>query len=111
MKELLNKEEMLNKKLWDDSILVDSGVSYYYPCEKLGLNLNTSSVELKKRYRVAMTKKAKGDNEGCSVKLKYKIKTASGEIFSVAAKTQSEAQYIINEIYGKGQYRVSEQLV
>jgi len=50
----------------------------------------------------------KGD---CDTKLKYKIKSASGHIFSVAAGSTREAQEVVNEVYGKGHYTVSEMLV
>lgn len=97
-KSTVSDSNMTDKK-WNEDILLTGGISYYYPAK-------SDNVELKDRYRVSCTYKDKHTKL-----LKYKIKTANGEIFSVAAKTQSEAQYIINEIYGKGQYRVSEQLV
>ena len=89
----------MNSKKWNEEILVSGGLSYYYPTK-------SDNVVLKDRYRVSMTYKREHTK-----KLKYKVRVASGEIFSVAAKTQSEAQEVVNHLYGKGHYRVSEQLV
>lgn len=59
----------------------------------------------KSRYRVAMTHKRQHTK-----KLKWKITTASGEIFSVAAKRQSDAQTVVNELFGNNKYKVSSML-
>ena len=88
--------KVTNKKEWNPDIILNGGVSYFYP---------TSSNTSKGVYRVAM---CKGD---CDTKLKYKIKSASGHIFSVAAGSTREAQEVVNEVYGKGHYTVSEMLV
>ena len=58
--------------------------------------------DIKERYRVS------GDR---SKLLKWKIRTASDEIFSVSAKGQQEAQLVVDEIFGSGRYRVSQFLV
>lgn len=94
----VNESNATDKK-WNEEILIQGGISYYYPDK-------SDSVELKDRYRVSMTYKREHTK-----KLKYKIKTANGEIFSVAAKTQSEGQEIVNQLYGKRMYRVSQELV
>ena len=94
----VSESNVINKK-WNEEILVSGGVSYYYPTK-------SDSVELKDKYRVAMTYKRE-----CTKKLKYKVKLANGELFSVAAKTIKEAQAVIDELFGKSHYRVSEQLV
>lgn len=94
----VSNSNMTDKK-WNEEILVSGGISYYYPTK-------SDNVELKDRYRVAMTYKREHTK-----KLKYKVKVASGEIFSVAAKSQSEAQEIVNQLYGKRMYRVSQELV
>ena len=85
-----------NKKEWNPNILSTGGVSYFYPKSK-----DTD----KQVYRVALCK------DDCTTKLKYKIKTANGDIFSVAASSQGDAKVVVDEIYGKGKYRVSEMLV
>lgn len=95
----LSSEEMLNKKLWDVRVLSSGGISYYYP-EQNPTN------DLKKRYRVSCTYK----DEHTKL-LKYKIRTATDEVFSVAAKTQKEAQVVVDELFSKGHYRVSQQMV
>ena len=105
MKDLLSKEEMLDKKLWDVRVLSEGGISFFYPEPNLVFD-NTDKLELKKRYRVSCTYK----DEHTKL-LKYKIKTANGEIFSVAAKTQLEAQGVVNELFGVRMYRVSEMMV
>lgn len=101
MQDLLSKEEMLDKKLWDVRVMETGGISYYYPEPKLG----GDTVELKKRYRVSCT--YKGEHTKL---LKFKIKTANSEIFSVAAKTQKEAKIIIDELFGVGKYSISTML-
>ena len=94
----LTPEEMLDKKLWDVRILSGGGISYYYPEQSTTNNL-------KKRYRVSCTYK----DEHTKL-LKYKVRTATDEVFSVAAKTQSEAQAVVNELFGVGHYKVSQQM-
>lgn len=97
---VVSKSELLyDRKIWNSDILTEGGLSYYYPTK-------SDNVELKDRYRVAMTYKRE-----YTKKLKYKIKTANGEIFSVAAKSMGEGQAVVNQLFGKGHYRVSEQLV
>ena len=105
MQDLLSKEEMLDKKLWDVRVLSQGGISYFYPEPKLGTDI-ADTLELKKRYRVSCTYK----DEHTKL-LKFKIKKADGEVFSVAAKTQSEAQTVVNELFGKNMYRVSQMMV
>lgn len=105
MQDMLSKEEMLDKKLWDVRVLSEGGISFFYPEPKLETN-NADTLELKKRYRVSCTYK----DEHTKL-LKYKVKKADGEIFSVAAKSMGEGQAVVNQLFGKGHYRVSEQLV
>lgn len=105
------------KKL-DETILITGGVSYYYPNESIkGGNIN-----LKERYRVMLTlnhtspirRRAllEGKEDMSLLKpLKFKIKDASGNIFSVASKTCGESQAIVDEIYGKGHYKVSQMII
>lgn len=87
-------------KQWDSEILKTGGVSYWYikDIDKVKLADN----DIKEKYRVS------GDR---SKLLKWKIRTASDEIFSVSAKGQQEAQLVVDEIFGKGRYRVSQFLV
>lgn len=105
MRDMLSKEEMLDKKLWDVRVLSQGGFSYFYPEPNLVFD-NADKLELKKRYRVSCTYK----DEHTKL-LKFKIKKADGEIFSVAAKSMGEGQAVVNQLFGKGHYRVSEQLV
>lgn len=91
----LSAEEMLNKKLWDERVISQGGISYYYP-EQNPTN------DLKKRYRVSCTFK----DEHTKL-LKYKIRTATDEVFSIAASSQREAQAVVDELFGGGKYRVS----
>lgn len=97
--ESLSREDALDKKLWDVRVLSSGGISYYYPEQ-------TPTNDLKKRYRVSCTYK----DEHTKL-LKYKVRTATDEVFSVAAKTQSEAQAVVNELFGFGHYKVSQQMV
>ncbi len=97
------KELMYKKKRWDSEILEVGGVSYYSPTypEKL---LNSEGSPYKAKYRVAKTSRE------CDKLLKFRVKTADGKIFSVASKTQGEAQYVVDNLFGKGHYRVSQML-
>ena len=97
------RELMVEKKVWDSEVLETGGVSYYklYNPEK---RTTSDGTLFKSKYRVAMTERGKGKL------LKFRIKTASGEIFSVAAKTCGEAQMVVDSIYGKGMYSVSQML-
>ena len=93
-----SKSNTTDKK-WNEDVLITGGFTCYYPTKN-------DNVELKNKYRVAMTYKREHTK-----KLKYKVRLANGELFSVAAKTQSEAQAVVDELFSKGHYRVSEQLV
>ena len=105
MQDLLSTEEMLDKKLWDVRVLSEGGISYFYPEPKLMVD-NAETLELKKRYRVSCTYK-----DGHTKLLKFKIKKADGEIFSVAAKTQAESQAVVDMLFGKRMYHVSQMMV
>ena len=94
----VSDSNMTDKK-WNEDILIQGGTSYFYPTK-------SDNVELKDRYRVAMTYKRVHTK-----KLKYKVKLANGELFSVAAKSMGEGQEVVNQLFGRGHYRVSEQLV
>lgn len=94
----VSDSNMTDKK-WNEDVLITGGCTYFYPTK-------SDNVELKDRYRVAMTYKREHTK-----KLKYKVKLANGELFSVAAKSIKEAQAVVNQLFGKGHYRVSEQLV
>lgn len=96
----MSDNETPKSKVWNVGILSGGGISYWSTKDLEAVKRGT----LKPRYRVAM---ARG---GCTKLLKFKIKDASGNIFSVAAKTQREANAVVGEIYGKGMYRVSEAL-
>lgn len=97
-------ELMYSKKLWDEEILQVGGISYY-PLPNPEKRTTSDGKLFKTKYRVSMTSKTN------STKLKFKVKTASGAIFSVASKTCGEAQMVVDSIFGKGMYRVSQMLV
>ena len=105
MQDMLSKEEMLDKKLWDVRVLSEGGISFFYPEPNLVFD-NADKLELKKRYRVSCTYK----DEHAKL-LKYKIKKADGEIFSIAAKTQAESQAVVDMLFGKRMYHVSQMMV
>lgn len=113
-----NAETMFKAKLWNVEILNGGGFSYYYPTDEM----KARTPKLKERYRVALTinstspirRKAvlEGKEDMSLLKpLKFKIKDASGNIFSVASKTCGEGQAIVDSIYGKGHYKVSQMIV
>lgn len=109
---------MFKAKLWNVEVLNNGGISFYYPTDEM----KSRTPILKDRYRVALTltptaplrRKAilEGKEDMSLLKpLKFKIKDASGNIFSVASKTCGEAQTIVDSIYGKGHYKVSQMIV
>lgn len=112
------KRQMIIKKVWDDEVLTQGGITFYYPTDEMKAKTPT----LKNRYRVALTlnstsplrRKAplEGKEDMSLLKpLKFKIKDASGNIFSVASKTCGESQAIVDSIYGKGHYKVSQMIL
>ncbi len=115
---VINSEEMFKDKLWNVDVLSEGGFSFYYPTDEMKAKTPT----LKDRYRVALTlsptsplrRKAllEGKEDMSLLKpLKFKIKDASGNIFSVASKTCGESQAIVDSLYGKGHYKVSQMIV
>ena len=112
------KRQMIIKKVWDEEVLNIGGISFYCPTDEM----KARTPALKNRYRVALTlsptsklrRKAvvEGKEDMSLLKpLKFKIKDASGNIFSVASKTCGEAQAIVDSIYGKGHYKVSQMIL
>ena len=75
------------KKEWNEDILTDGGVSYY--------KLND------KWYRVSV---CDGDND---IILKFRFKDALGRLVSISTRTLKEAQWVVDDIFGKGKYIVS----
>ena len=113
-----NAEAMYKAKLWNVDVLSEGGFSFYYPTDEMKAKTPT----LKDRYRIALTlsttspirRKAiiEGKEDMSLLKpLKFKIKDASGNIFSVASKTCGESQAVVDSIYGKGHYKVSQMIV
>lgn len=109
---------MYKAKLWNVDVLIEGGFSYCYPTDEM----KSKTPSLKERYRVALTlnstsplrRKAilEGKEDMSLLKpLKFKIKDASGNIFSVASKTCGESQAIVDSIYGKGHYKVSQMIL
>ena len=74
-------------KEWQPDILTEGGISYY--------KLND------KWYRVSV---CDGDND---VVLKFRFKDAMGRLVSVSAKSNKEAQQVVDDIYGKHKYTIS----
>lgn len=114
----ISTEEMFKAKLWNVDVLNQGGISYFYPTDEMKARTPT----LKDRYRVALTlnstssirRKAilEGKEDMSLLKpLKFKIKDASGNIFSVASKTCGESQAIVDSLYGKGHYKVSQMIL
>ena len=117
-KTINNAESMYKAKLWNVDVMTEGGFSFYYPTDEMKARTPT----LKDRYRVALTlsttspirRKAiiEGKEDMSLLKpLKFKIKDASGNIFSVASSTCGESQAIVDSIYGKGHYKVSQMIV
>lgn len=88
-----NADMMFKAKLWNVDILIEGGLSFI------------KDEETSRIYKVSMT------NKSNDVVYKWRIKTATGEIFSVCSKTSSESQKIVNKIYGKNKYTVSMMLL
>ena len=113
-----NADMMFKAKLWNEDVITEGGFSYFYPTDEMKAKTPT----LKDRYRVALTlsstspikRKAilEGKEDMSLLKpLKFKIKDASGNIFSVASKTCGESQAIVDSIFGSGKYKVSQLLI
>ena len=113
-----NADMMFKAKLWNEYVITEGGFSYFYPTDEMKAKTPT----LKDRYRVALTlsstspikRKAilEGKEDMSLLKpLKFKIKDASGNIFSVASKTCGESQAIVDSIFGSGKYKVSQLLI
>ena len=92
-KTLNNAETMFKAKLWNVDVLTEGGLSFI------------KDEETSRIYKVSMT------NKSNDIVYKWRIKTATGEIFSVCSKTSSESQKIVNKIYGKNKYTVSMMLL
>lgn len=97
------KELMYSKKLWDSEILTVGGVSYF-KLENPDYKKTSDGNLFKSIYRVSMTKRGNG------TLLKFRIKTANGEIFSVQSKTYGEAQFVVDTVFGKNMYSVSQMI-
>ena len=116
---VVSKSELLyDRKIWNSDILTEGGLSYYYPTDEMKSRAPT----LKDKYRVALTLNStssirrrailEGKEDMSLLKpLKFKIKDASGSIFSVASKTCGEAQSVVDSLYGKGHYKVSQMIL
>ena len=90
----MNNADMVFKaKLWNEDVITEGGLSFI------------KDEETSRIYKVSMT------NKSNDVVYKWRIKTATGEIFSVCSKTSSESQKIVNKIYGKNKYTVSMMLL
>lgn len=92
-KTLNNAETMFKAKLWNEDVLNEGGLSFI------------KDEETSRIYKVSMT------NKSNDIVYKWRIKTATGEIFSVCSKTSRESQKIVNKIYGKNKYTVSMMLL
>lgn len=97
------KELMFKKKVWDEEILTEGGVSYY-KLDNPEQRRTSDGTPYKEKYRVACTKKREGKL------LKFRVRTPTDEIFSVQAKTCGEAQFVVNSVFGAGMFRVSQML-
>lgn len=74
--------------------------------DKGGITFYHTMIDGKKRkFRISVT------SDSNDVVLKYHCRLASNERFSVNAKSYSEAQTIVDELFGKNMYRVSGTVV
>lgn len=89
----------IKKKVVDYSfkpeVLSQGGICFYH----------TTIGGVKRKFRVSVT------SDTHDVVLKYHCRLASNERFSVNAKSYSEANAIVNEIFGFGMYSVSASIV
>ena len=89
----VNSNSSVIGKEWNEEILVSGGLSFF------------KDEDTGKVYRVSMTSKTN------KIVFKWRIKTASGGMFSISAKTNTEAQKLVNILYGKNKYTVSMMLL
>ena len=80
---------------FNPKVLVNGGITFYH-----------TMVDGKKRkFRISVT------SETHDVVLKFSTRIANGERFSVNAKSYSEANAILDELFSKNMYRVSGTVV
>lgn len=80
---------------FNPEVLSQGGICFYH----------TTIGGVKRKFRVSVT------SDTHDVVLKYHCRLASNERFSVNAKSYSEANAIVNEIFGFGMYSVSASIV
>lgn len=76
---------------FNPEVLVHGGNTFYH----------TTINGVKRKFRISVT------SENNDVVLKYHCKLASNERFSVNAKSYSEANAIVDELFGRNMYKVS----
>lgn len=76
---------------FNPNVLVDGGVTFYH----------TVVNGVKRKFRISVT------SDTNDVVLKYHCRLASNERFSVNAKSYSEANAIVDELFGRNMYKVS----
>lgn len=80
---------------FNPEVLSNGGSCYYH----------TTIGRVKRKFRISVT------SDTNDVVLKYHCKLASNERFSVNAKSYSEANAIVDELFGKNMYHVSGTVV
>ena len=80
---------------FNPEVLSIGGITFYH----------TTIGGVKRKFRISVT------SDTNDVVLKYHCKLASNERFSVNAKSYSEANAIVNEIFGFGMYSVSASII
>ena len=83
------------KESWDETILVNGGVStfsYVKDGKRKNVKVSVCSVDNDTIYR-------------------YHFRKADGVRVSVNAKTYKDAQYVVDELFGKNMYKVSGSVV
>lgn len=97
---LLNKyssEKKAKKKSFDELVLEVGGMTHY--------NFN------KKWYRISVLPCHNKDDDFEITKFKFHFKNGFGHTVFISAKTYSDAQAVVNDIYGDGMYKVSASVV
>lgn len=87
----LNTKKEVVDYSFNPEVLVNGGCCYYH----------TIISNKKRKFRISVT------SDTHDVVLKFSTRIANGERFSVNAKSYSEAQQIVNELFSKNMYKVS----
>ena len=105
-KQSVKEKLMKDNKEWNPDVLIDGGVTYFnyeYLCDK------TQKCKSKK-VKIVVTLNSQ-DSSTVIGKGKFVFRNGMGNKVFMSVKSYTEANNIVAELYGKGMYRVSTEMV